>query len=81
MRNTISLASIFIVLLSCYVEVKRDATKAAQPLQGTWKLLTGTLIGNCGITFINQRSCKKFPCALQWLGSFCCIPFNLNIAT
>lgn len=44
MRNSICLFALFVLLLSCH-DVQNNATsKVVLPIEGTWKLLNGTLI-------------------------------------
>ena len=53
MRIQISLAAVFMILLSCSEPAQNNKTAHATiPLTGTWKLLTGTLIekGNTVVT-------------------------------
>jgi hypothetical protein len=45
MKNQIGFTAIFMILVSCGASVQNNETKPATiPIEGTWKLLTGTLI-------------------------------------
>jgi hypothetical protein len=53
MRNQIGFTVFLIVLISCNTPVQNNETgSVAKPIQGTWKLLTGTLIekGDTSVT-------------------------------
>src|SRR3954447_26374889 len=44
MRNSICLFALFTLLLSCHNVQNNATSKAVLPIEGTWKLLNGTLI-------------------------------------
>ena len=45
MRNQITLVIIFMIVLSCNTSVQNQETKQTKiPIEGTWKLITGTLV-------------------------------------
>src|SRR5689334_1691939 len=44
MRKSILISLLFILILSCHDVQNNTTNKAVLPLQGTWKLLSGTLI-------------------------------------
>src|SRR5947208_73845 len=59
MRKSICLAAIFLTLLSCNtVQNKTSYTKL--PIEGTWKLLTGTLIEKGDTTVTDYTKATPF---------------------
>jgi len=61
MRNLIGLITIFMILLSCSTSVQNDEKKTATiPIEGTWKLLTGTLIEKADTTITDYTKGKEF---------------------
>src|SRR5690348_18411477 len=61
MRKQIYLAVIFILLISCNISVKQsDSRVSTMPIQGTWKLLTGTLIEKGDTTVTDYTKGKEF---------------------
>jgi hypothetical protein len=61
MRNSIGFATIFIILVSCGGSVQNNDTKSTTiPIEGTWKLLTGTLIEKEGTLITNYTKDREF---------------------
>lgn len=61
MRNTIGFAAIFIILNACNTKIKDEETKQIKlPIEGTWKLLTGTLVEKGDTTVTNYTKGRKF---------------------
>ena len=60
MRKSISIAVIFIMLLSCNTVQNKTPDKSTLPLQGTWKLLTGTLIEKGDTTVTDYTKATEF---------------------
>jgi hypothetical protein len=61
MRNQIGFILIFIFLMSCNPSVQNNETKPATiPIEGTWKLLTGTLIEKADTVVTDYTKGKEF---------------------
>ena len=60
MRKLFCLAVIFISLISCNTNQSPEAVQAAIPIQGTWKLLTGTLIEKGDTTVTDYTKTSEF---------------------
>jgi hypothetical protein len=61
MRNQIGFIAIFIILMSCSSSVQNNETGPATiPIEGTWKLLTGTLIEKDDTVVTNYTKGKEF---------------------
>jgi hypothetical protein len=61
MKNPIFLLACFILVTSCNTPVNDDQTKTSKiPIQGTWKLLTGTLIEKGDTTVTDYTKGKEF---------------------
>lgn len=61
MRRIASIAAVAILFAACQTEVKTNETAAAGlPIQGTWKLLTGTLIQKTDTTVTDYTKDKSF---------------------
>ncbi len=61
MRIQISFTTIFIILTSCGTSVQNQETNPATiPIQGTWKLLTGTLIEKGDTVVTDYTKGKEF---------------------
>ena len=61
MKNQIGFTTILTLLVSCNTSVQNDASKPATiPIQGTWKLLTGTLIEKNDTTTTDYTRGKEF---------------------
>jgi hypothetical protein len=61
MKNPIFLLACFISVTSCNTPVNDDQTKTSKiPIQGTWKLLTGTLIEKGDTTVTDYTKGKEF---------------------
>ena len=59
MRNQITLVIIFMIFLSCNTSVQNQEIKQAKiPIEGTWKLITGTLIEK-GDTVVTHYTKEK----------------------
>lgn len=61
MKKQILLIATLIILISCSTSVQKNDTKQATiPIQGTWKLLTGTLIEKGDTTITDYTKDKEF---------------------
>jgi hypothetical protein len=61
MKNQIGFTAILMMVMSCNTPVQNDASKpATRPIQGTWKLLTGTLIEKNDTTITDYTRGKEF---------------------
>ena len=61
MKKQIYAFVIFVILISCNTSYPKDETKQATiPIQGTWKLLTGTLIEKGDTTVTDYTKDKEF---------------------
>src|SRR5260221_14745863 len=61
MRNLIAFITIVIILLSCNTSVQNDKKNPATiPIEGTWKLLTGTLIEKNDTAVTDYTKGKEF---------------------
>jgi len=61
MRNQIGLTAIFMILVSCSESVQNNEPKPTTiPIQGTWKLLTGTLIEKDDTVVTDYTKGKEF---------------------
>lgn len=61
MKNQIGFTSIFMILVSCGVSVQNNETKPTTiPIEGTWKLLTGTLIDKDDTIVTDYTTGKEF---------------------
>ncbi len=61
MRNLIGFITIFMILLSCNTSVQNDKKNPATiPIEGTWKLLTGTLIEKNDTAVTDYTKGKEF---------------------
>jgi hypothetical protein len=61
MRNLIGFITIFMILLSCHTSVQNDKKKPGTiPIEGTWKLLTGTLIEKDDTVVTDYTKEKEF---------------------
>ena len=61
MKKQIYAFVIFVILISCNTSYQKDETKQATiPIQGTWKLLTGTLIEKGDTTVTDYTKDKEF---------------------
>jgi len=61
MKNKIGFAAIFMILMSCNTSVQNKDTKpTTMPIEGTWKLLTGTLIEKGDTVVTDYTKGKEF---------------------
>ena len=61
MKKQILLITTLIILISCNTSVqKNDTNQTITPIQGTWKLLTGTLIEKGDTTITDYTKNKEF---------------------
>ncbi len=61
MKNKIGFAAIFMILMSCNRSVQNKDTKSTTiPIEGTWKLLTGTLIEKGDTVVTDYTKGKEF---------------------
>ncbi len=61
MKNKIGFAAIFMILMSCNRSVQNKDTKSTTiPIDGTWKLLTGTLIEKGDTVVTDYTKGKEF---------------------
>ena len=61
MRNQIGLTSVLMILVSCNTSVQHNKTKPTTiPIEGTWKLLTGTLIEKNDTVVTDYTKGKEF---------------------
>lgn len=61
MKKLASIATIFVLFAACQADVKNsETTTTALPIQGTWKLLTGTLIEKNDTTVTDYTKDKSF---------------------
>ena len=60
MRNQIGFTAIFLLLISCNTGVQNNETKPAITIEGTWKLLTGTLIEKDDTVVTDYTKGKEF---------------------
>lgn len=60
MRKSICTTVIFIMLLSCNTDQNKTSGAIKLPIQGTWKLLTGTLIEKGDTTVTDYTKATEF---------------------
>jgi hypothetical protein len=61
MKNQIGFATIFVILVSCGESIQNNETKSTTiPIEGTWKLLTGTLIEKGDTVVTDYTKGKEF---------------------
>lgn len=60
MRKLICIVNIFILLVSCNTNQNSETVQASLPIQGTWKLLTGTLIEKGDTTVTDYTKTSEF---------------------
>jgi predicted small secreted protein len=61
MQNQIISAIIFVIILSCNTSVQNEQAKQTKlPIEGTWKLLTGTLIEKDDTVVTDYTKGKEF---------------------
>ena len=61
MRNQLCFTAIFMILVSCSTSVQNNETKLTTiPIEGTWKLLTGTLIEKNDTVVTDYTKGKEF---------------------
>ncbi len=61
MQNQIGFIAIFMILVSCGTSVKHNETNSTTiPIEGTWKLLTGTLIEKSDTVVTDYTKEKEF---------------------
>lgn len=61
MKNRICIAAVLLILTSCGPSVQNNETRPATiPIQGTWKLLTGTLIEKGDTVITDYTKGKEF---------------------
>lgn len=61
MKNKTWLSAIFLIFISCNISVdSKDVKTSKLPLEGTWKLLTGTLIEKGDTTVTDYTKGKEF---------------------
>ena len=61
MKKQLGIIAVFIVTVSCNSSVENSQTKSHKiPLEGTWKLLTGTLIEKGDTTVTDYTQGKEF---------------------
>lgn len=60
MRKLFCLANLFILLASCNTNQNAKTVQAFLPIQGTWKLLTGTLIEKGDTTVTDYTKTSEF---------------------
>ena len=60
MKKQISLSIIIMFLVACNTAVTNNETRQAIPIQGTWKLLTGTLIEKGDTTVTDYTKGQEF---------------------
>jgi hypothetical protein len=61
MKKQIGLISITMIIISCNTSVETNQTKEVSlPIEGTWKLLTGTLIENGDTVVTDYTKGKEF---------------------
>ena len=60
MRKSISLFTLFLLLIACNNVQNKPTDKAALPIQGTWKLLNGTLIEKGDTTVTDYTKNTEF---------------------
>ena len=60
MRKSITLFTLFLLLIACNNVQNKSTDKAALPIQGTWKLLNGTLIEKGDTTVTDYTKNTEF---------------------
>lgn len=60
MKKLICFATVFVILQSCQSVNNNAITKTAIPIQGTWKLLTGTLIEKGDTVVTDYTKAQEF---------------------
>ena len=60
MRKSITLFTLFLLLIACNNVQNKPTDKAALPIQGTWKLLNGTLIEKGDTTVTDYTKTTEF---------------------
>lgn len=60
MKKLTSLVAFAIMFTACQTEVKTSETAAGLPIQGSWKLLTGTIIQKTDTTVTDYTKDKSF---------------------
>jgi len=60
MRKSIRLFPLLVLLIACHDDQNKAVDKAALPIQGTWKLLNGTLIEKGDTTVTDYTKATEF---------------------